>query len=189
MAYKILLIDDNEDIRRYYKRIFTENDLNVIEGKDGLDGLTKANQEHFDLIMTGIHMPNMNGFELIEKLRQNPQTSETPVIMFSHLGRKSDIEKAKEMHIGDFVIKGFTTPKDLVSIIVKRIESEHHVKEYLIDINEFKKDAPELIHELGLSASLKCPKHSEEKMVLLLIEDSEHVGEFKAKIICPQKNQ
>lgn len=156
MGYKILLIDDNEDIRKYYKNIFVENGLNVTEGKDGLGGLTKANQEHFDLIMTGINMPKMSGFELIEKLRQNPQTSGVPVIMFSHLGQKSDAEKAKEMHIGDFIIKGFTTPKDLVSLIIKRIKSEHHVKEFLIDINEFKKDAPELIHKLGLNASLKC---------------------------------
>ncbi|MFH1956465.1 MAG: response regulator [Patescibacteria group bacterium] len=189
MAYKILLIDDNEDIRKYYKNIFVENGLDVIESKDGLDGLAKANQEHFDLIMTGIQMPKMNGFEFIEKLRQNPQTSEVPLIMFSHLGRKVDIEKANEMEIRDFVIKGFTTPRELVSLIIKRIESEHQVKEYLIDINEFKKDAPELIHELGLSASLKCPKHSEEKLVLLLIEDSKHVGEFKAKIVCPQKQK
>ncbi len=187
MKYKVLIVDDDEEIRKYYKNIFLENNLDVLEANDGLAGLNIAVENDVNLIMTGIAMPKMNGFDLIEMLRKNIRTANIPIIIFSHLGRKEDQEKAKEIGIKDFIIKGFNTPIEIVNLIRGRIEGNKEIREYALDINETRMDTQKIIQDLGLNPSLRCPKHPNEKMALLLIADPEKPGEFRAKFICPQE--
>lgn len=187
MKYKVLIVDDDEEIRKYYKNIFLGNNMEVLEANDGLEGLEIATENDINLIMTGIAMPKMNGFDLIEMLRKNIKTASIPVIIFSHLGRKEDQEKAREIGLRDFIIKGFTTPIEIVNLIRSRIEGNKEIKEYLLDINETKMDTQKIIQDIGLNPSLRCPKHPNEKMALLLIAESKKPGEFMAKFICPQE--
>lgn len=187
MKYKILIVDDDEEIRKYYKNIFMENDMEVLEANDGLAGLNIAAENDVNLIMTGIAMPKMNGFDLTEMLRKNIRTANIPVIILSHFGRKEDQEKAREIGLRDFIIKGFTTPIEIMNLIRSRIEGGKKIKEYALDINETRMDTQKIIQDLGLNPSLRCPKHPNEKMALLLIADPEKPGEFRAKFICPQE--
>jgi len=187
MKHKILLVDDDENIRNRYKNIFLDNGFDVIEAGNGLDGLNKAIDENVNLIITGVIMPKMDGFSLIRQLKENLKTFNIPVIMISHLGRKEDYAKASEMGIKDFVQEGFITPIEIVRLVNFRIGDNKNDKKYAVDVDEAKMDIQKLIEDFALEPSLKCGKHPNEKLVLLLSVDPESQGYFKAKFVCPQE--
>ncbi len=110
MSKKILVADDDFEQRNLYVELFRDKGFSVISANDGLEALDKALKEKPDLIFTGIVMPRMDGFELIRNLRSNVATAKTPVVMFSHLGREEDRQKAMALSGVDFMVKGYDTP-------------------------------------------------------------------------------
>lgn len=111
---KILIADDDAEQRELYAELFRENGLGVTEAPDGLMALDLALKQKFDLIFTGIIMPRMDGFELIRNLRNNVATALTPVMMFSHLGREEDRQKAIKLNRVTFVVKGYDSPSEIL---------------------------------------------------------------------------
>ena len=77
----ILLIEDDNNIRRLYKDILTEEGYNVLEASDGLEALEFFDSHHINLILVDIMMPNMDGMELTKLLRQS--NIDIPLIMIS----------------------------------------------------------------------------------------------------------
>lgn len=111
---KVLVADDDKDQRELYVELFIESGFSVIEATDGLDALEKALKNPPDLVFTGIVMPRMDGFELIRNLRNNVATALVPVIMFSHLGREEDKEKANKLVNVQFMVKGYDGPAKIL---------------------------------------------------------------------------
>lgn len=114
---KILAVDDDFQQRELYIDLLKAKGYDVFSAKDGLEGLGIALKEKPDLVFTGIIMPRMDGFELIHNLRNNVATAETPVIMFSHLGREEDREKAKKIWRVEFMVKGLDSPAKILNRI------------------------------------------------------------------------
>ena len=119
MAKKILVADDDFEQRDLYLELFRANGFAVVSADDGLEALEKALKEKPDLVFTGIVMPRMDGFELIHNLRNNVVTANIPVVMFSHLGREEDKEKARALSHVDFMVKGYDSP----AVILKKIKA------------------------------------------------------------------
>lgn len=111
---RILVADDDFEQRDLYLELFRGQGFEVISANDGLDALEKALKDKPDLVFTGIIMPRMDGFELIRNLRNNIATADTPVIMFSHLGRESDRKNAQTLYRVEFVVKGYDTPASIL---------------------------------------------------------------------------
>lgn len=111
---KILVADDDFQQRDLYLELFRSSGFDVISANDGLDALEKALKDKPNLVFTGIVMPRMDGFELIRNLRNNVATADTPVIMFSHLGREEDRKKAKTLYRVEFVVQGFDSPASIL---------------------------------------------------------------------------
>jgi len=85
---KILIVDDDVMTREMYVNVFKQSGYEVFEAGDGVDGLDVASRELPDVIFTGIIMPRMSGFELMEALRKAVATSKIPVVISSHIGRE-----------------------------------------------------------------------------------------------------
>jgi CheY-like chemotaxis protein len=68
-----------------------------------------ANQ--YDLIFSDIEMPNMNGYELLSRIRRSVKNSKTPVVMLSTLDKPEEIAKAKKLGANHYIVKPFTTEK------------------------------------------------------------------------------
>ncbi|MBI4049674.1 MAG: response regulator [Candidatus Doudnabacteria bacterium] len=111
---KILVADDDKDQRELYAELLSQNGYQVVEAVDGLDALEKSLQKPPDLVFTGIIMPRMDGFELIRNLRNNVATAVIPVIMFSHLGREEDKQKASKLLNVHFAVKGYDSPSEIL---------------------------------------------------------------------------
>jgi len=187
MAYTILLVDDDNGIRKLYRGVFELNGFKVFEALDGVDGLEVALKEKPDIILTGIDMPNMGGYELIQKLHDNPVTAKTHIMINSHLGRAEDRIKAREANIQDFIVVSTTPPIKVVEIARSRLENRDATR-YFLNIDETALDAPRLLQDVSLPQGLICRDHPGEKMALALTIDKEHPGEFRASFDCPQQS-
>lgn len=116
--YKILIIEDDTLIRSiYFERLSRDKEMEIDTAVDGLDGFNKIKEHNYDLIFSGIQMPNKTGFELFQDLQTDINSSNIPFVIFSHLGRVEDIQKAKELGINNFIIRGTTTPDEIAQQI------------------------------------------------------------------------
>jgi DNA-binding response OmpR family regulator len=150
--FRILVVDDEEEVRAVYADVFREGGFEVDEARDGLEALEAVDREKPDLIFTGIMMPRMDGFTLVENLRKNVATMNIPVVFSSHLGRREDETRARELGAKDFVVKGTTGMREVVGRVKRILE----MNEYFLDINPTSLDARLLARDLGIDESFMC---------------------------------
>ena len=112
---RILVADDNADMRDYLERLLTSS-YTVEIVADGITALNTARNNPPDLVLSDVMMPGMDGFELLRSLRANPETQEIPVILLSaRAGEESRIE-GLEAGADDYLIKPFSTRELLARI-------------------------------------------------------------------------
>jgi signal transduction histidine kinase len=111
--YKILLVDDNADMREYIKGLLAQYWI-VDTAENGKIAIDLALTNNYDLIITDIMMPIMNGFQLLKTLRENSKTQIIPVIMLS--ARSGNEEKIEGLQQGasDYLVKPFNA-KELIA--------------------------------------------------------------------------
>jgi two-component system, NtrC family, nitrogen regulation response regulator NtrX len=112
MAARILIIDDEKSIRRTLREILEYENFKVDEAGDGLEGLTLAQKEKFDIILCDIKMPKMDGMEALDKLME--AAVDAPVIMISGHGNIETAVEAVKKGAYDFIQK----PLDLNRLLV-----------------------------------------------------------------------
>ena len=152
---KILIVDDDSYLRNLYAQVFKESGFTVFEGQDGQAGLESAVKNKPDVIFTGIMMPRLTGFELIKKLQSDSALKTIPVVISSHLGRDSDRQEATKLGVKAFLVKGFVSPSQVVSVILKILgETVGNQKVYRLAVDSSKLDAKKLKNELRLSGSM-----------------------------------
>jgi len=112
---RLLVIDDEPAIRRFIHILLCKDyDLELAEG--GADGLAKARAFNPDLILLDLSMPGMDGFEVCEKLKADPQTCAIPVVMFTAMSRRHERERGEAVGAVDYITKPFS-PRELMQRI------------------------------------------------------------------------
>jgi len=89
---KVLVVEDNSDARKVLRLILEQEHLEVVEAKDGIEGLERATAESPDLVITDLSMPRMSGWEMIGRLRKSAAHKRLPILAITAYG----IEKAME---------------------------------------------------------------------------------------------
>lgn len=108
MKKNILVIDDIQETREFIKFILEEAGYKIVEAEDGADGLKKAQREPFDLIITDLAMPGMDGYTLVQQLKNSRPVGETLIIVASALGNlKEMFDIGVKTGIQDFIEKPF----------------------------------------------------------------------------------
>ena len=116
---KILIIDDEEDFLFFVKgNLENTGEFHVLEAASGKEGIEIATEEHPDLILLDISMPEMSGEEVARRLSKIPETKKTPVIFLTALITKHEIEDGGISNIAGhkFIAKPIGT-KQLVAAI------------------------------------------------------------------------
>ncbi len=113
MSKKILVVDDEDIIRRFISIQLPKWGYEVKEAIDGIQALERLGQEDFNLIICDIMMPNMNGWQFLRKVRENPKTKDIPVIILTVKDEDSDMLKGYELGAAYYITKPF----DIVEII------------------------------------------------------------------------
>jgi len=104
--YKILIIEDSPTMRQLIafalKRL---PGVRIVEAHDGVDGLKKLSSDKFDLILTDINMPVMDGLKLVSLVRNDANYRTTPIVVITTEGAQEDRDRALALGANDYITK------------------------------------------------------------------------------------
>ncbi len=120
MSKTILIVDDSSSVRTVVKAALMGAGYSVIEGVDGVDGISKLSGQKVHLIISDVNMPNMNGIEMVKKIKQMPDYKFTPICMLTTESEQSKMAEGKAAGARAWIVKPFQPPKllDAVSKLV-----------------------------------------------------------------------
>jgi two-component system chemotaxis response regulator CheY len=121
-GYKVLVVEDSPIMRQLI--VFALKrfpGFQIVEANDGLDGLKKLSVEKFDLILTDINMPIMDGLKLVSMVRNDPNYKDTPIIVITTEGAIEDRERALALGADEYITKPIQTMK--IQETVKKLMS------------------------------------------------------------------
>jgi len=107
---KILVVEDDVMISSMYKTKFEADGFEVLTADNGASGLELAKKEKPDIIMLDIILPQLDGFSVLEAIKKDKTTKDTPVIMLTNLGTDEDKKKGAKMGAMDYLVKASLTP-------------------------------------------------------------------------------
>lgn len=125
MQKSILIVDDEKDILELLKYNFQKEGYKVRVATNGEEALTEALHQP-DLIILDIMLPELNGREVIKQLKNNPKTSQIPVIFLTAKGTEADEVLGLELGADDYIIKPISIPKLLAR--VRNVFRKHEAK-------------------------------------------------------------
>jgi two-component system alkaline phosphatase synthesis response regulator PhoP len=104
---KILVVDDEPSLQEMLKDILSLADFNVVTANDGEEGLKMVYEASPDLIILDCSMPKLDGYEMLERMRQDPILLHKPVIMLSVKNSEYDEIKGLKLGVDDYITKPF----------------------------------------------------------------------------------
>ncbi len=125
---KVLVADDSLTMRRIITNVlkglgFDEEDIETAE--DGLNAWRKASYTKFDIILTDWNMPNMNGYEFVQKVRTSKtQNTTTPIVMITTEASKTEVIAALKVGVNNYIVKPFSAETLQIKLkeVIKRLE-------------------------------------------------------------------
>jgi DNA-binding response OmpR family regulator len=125
---RILVVEDQESIRTCLEQILRMSGFQVLVAGDGREALAVLRANEVDLILADIVMPNMDGFQLFERIVENPKWVRIPFIYLSARVLESDIRYGKELGVDDYLIKPVQT-KELLAVVRGKLRRAQRVME------------------------------------------------------------
>lgn len=116
-ALKVLVVEDSPTMRQLIvfalKRI---RNFQIVEANDGVDGLKKLSADKFDLILTDINMPIMDGLKLVSMIRNDPSYKSVPIIIITTEGAAEDRDRALALGANAYITKPIQTMQILDTV-------------------------------------------------------------------------
>ena len=116
MSKRILIVEDQEDLRAILRDYLAASGYIVIEAVDGADGVSKAASERPDLVLMDVQLPVLDGYDATRQIKALPGFTATPIIAVSSFAMKGDEEKARAAGCDHYVTKPYS-PVQLLRII------------------------------------------------------------------------
>jgi DNA-binding response OmpR family regulator len=123
---KILVIDDEHDLRQFSAWALEAEGYFVLQAADGASGIKVARQEHPDLVLLDIRLPDRSGWTILEEINNSPQLSDIPVVIFTASADVVFKGLAKEMGASDFLIKPVSA--ETLKTSVQRVLSGYRIQ-------------------------------------------------------------
>lgn len=127
---KILVVDDEPSLQEMLKDILSLADFNVVTASDGKEGLDKVYETSPDLIILDCSMPVLDGYEMLERMRQDPVLLHKPVIMLSVKNSEYDEIKGLKLGVDDYITKPFKA-----TLLLARVKAILERKEQSVNAN------------------------------------------------------
>jgi two-component system alkaline phosphatase synthesis response regulator PhoP/two-component system response regulator VicR len=108
MGKRILIVDDEEVIRKFLRINLLKWGYEVEEAADGVQALEQLGNEKYDLLISDVLMPNKNGWEVLKSVKSNPKTKDIPVIMLTAKNEDADMFKGYGLGANYYITKPFT---------------------------------------------------------------------------------
>ena len=111
----ILLVEDDGFLASIYAQKLELEGFDVSLATNGEDGLRLATKDIPDLILLDLVMPKLNGFEVLERLKQEDATKKIPVLVLTNLGQREDVERCMQLGAAGYVIKAHSLPHETIA--------------------------------------------------------------------------
>lgn len=127
---KILLVEDDPLMVRMYQRKLVNDGYEALVAVDGEDGLVKVRSFRPDLVLLDIMMPKLNGLQVLERLKSDPTTAKTPVVILTNLGgTQDDIERGLELGAVAYLVKSAYRPDEVIAKVKEVLAGYTHSRE------------------------------------------------------------
>lgn len=113
----LLVVEDSVTSRTLLKNILESSGYDVVTAVDGVDALTALHTGRFDLVVSDVEMPRMDGFALTERIRQDRKLADLPVVLVTALGSREHRERGVEAGANAYVVKSTFDQSDLLAVI------------------------------------------------------------------------
>jgi CheY-like chemotaxis protein len=114
---KVLIVEDDPLMSRMYQKIFTFEGYEVEMAGNGEEGLDKVRTVKPTIVMLDIMMPKMNGLQVLDKIKADPETKSIPVVMLTNLAGLQDAETALSKGAVKYIVKSEHEPKEIVRMV------------------------------------------------------------------------
>jgi DNA-binding response OmpR family regulator len=114
---KILIVEDDKFLRELIAKKLKNEGFDVVEAIDGEEGLKKIKEERPDLVLLDLILPGIDGFEVLARVKEDPNLAQIPVIILSNLGQREEVERGLKLGARDYLIKAHFTPGEIVEKI------------------------------------------------------------------------
>jgi len=183
---KILIIDPNEDDRRLLADLFRKYGFQVLTATDGVEALSLLNKKgKVDVILTDLHLPRLDAWELLEKRQDQPLLKNVPVVIYATFTNDEEKEEVLEAGASDFIPRGVVKPAEIVRRVAK-VMGITRFKHYDLQVDPYALDAQRFIEDYHLGTNFKCVNCGTPLAVRLLIQDT---ATARAQIVCPNCQQ
>lgn len=113
---KIMLVEDDNNLREIYEARLLAEGYEIVSAKDGEEALALAVKEKPDLIISDVMMPKISGFDMLDILRSTPETKDTRVIMMTALSQAEDKSRADKLGADRYLVKSQVTLEDVAKV-------------------------------------------------------------------------
>jgi len=120
---RILLVEDDDNLANVYLTRLQAEGFDVRRVSNGEEALSSALSYHPDLVLLDVMMPKVSGFDVLDILRNTPETANLKIIMLTALSQESDQERARSLKVDDYLVKS----QVVIADVVERIR--HHLNE------------------------------------------------------------
>ncbi len=118
---KIAIVEDDLAIAQMYRMKFEAEGYRVDIAENGKLGLALCEQMKPDLVLLDLMMPEMNGDEMLEKMRATDWGKEIKVIILTNVGEQEAPDKLKNLHVRSYIVKAEMTPKQVAELAKKEL--------------------------------------------------------------------
>ncbi len=116
---KILIVDDDSFLLDMYAFKFSQNNFAVYTAMNGVQAIEKLkNESGFDVLLVDIIMPEMDGFEMLEKINAEKLSPNSTKIILSNKSQQSDIDRGNSLEVAGYIIKANSTPTEVINQVV-----------------------------------------------------------------------
>ncbi len=121
---KILIVEDDNFLRELVVKKMSDFGFDVLQAENGQKALEIAKKESLAIILLDLIIPEKDGFEVLEELKNDPRTQKVPVIILSNLGQKEEIQRGLNMGAADFLVKAHYTPDEILAKVKQILRME-----------------------------------------------------------------
>lgn len=118
---KILLVEDDDSLASVYQTRLEAEGFIIKRVPNGEEALAAALEMRPDLILLDVMMPKVSGFDVLDILRNTPETADLKIIMLTALSQESDKEKARNLGVDDYLVKSQVVISDVVQKVKERL--------------------------------------------------------------------
>ena len=118
---RVLVVEDSLTVRELERKVLLQHGYEVEVAVDGMDGWNAVRDGRFDLVVTDVDMPRMDGIELVSRITRDPQLRSTPVMIVSYKDREDDRRRGLEAGAAYYLTKGSFQNDTLAHAVVDLI--------------------------------------------------------------------